>query len=42
VDLDEPITEPFLEGLNLPLPITTVPFAAWQIDSIRDDQIIST
>ena len=42
VDLDEPIVKPFLEGPNLALPITIVLFAAEQIDSIRDDQIIST
>ena len=43
VDLNEPIPELFLEGPNLSLLlITTVPFAAVQIDSIRDDQVIST
>jgi len=43
VDLDEHIPEPFLEGPNLPsLSTTNVPFAAEQINSIRDDQIIST
>jgi len=43
VNLDEPIHEPFFEGLHLPpLPTTLIPFAAEQIDSIQDDQIIST
>ena len=43
VDLDEPTLEPFFERPHLPpLPITPIPFAAKQIDSTQDDQIIFT
>ena len=43
VDLNEPIPEPFFERSHLPpLPTISVPFAAEQIDSIQDDQSIST
>jgi len=43
VGLDELIPEPFFEELHLPpLPTIPVPFVAEQIDSIQDEQIIST
>jgi len=43
VNLDEPTPDPFLEGPHLPpLPNMHVSFAAEHIDSIQDDQIIST
>jgi len=43
MDLDEPTSEHFFEGPHLPqLPTTLVPFAAEQIDSIQNDQSIST
>ena len=43
VDLDEPTPEPLFEGPHfLPLPTTIDPFTVEQIDSIKDDQIIST
>ena len=42
-DLDEPISKSFFERPHLPsLHTTHVPFAVEQIDSIEDDQIIST
>jgi len=43
VDLDEPTSVLFFEGPHLsPLPTTHVLFTEEQIDSIQDDQIIST
>jgi len=43
VDLDEHISKPLFEGSHFPLLSTTnVSFTAEQIDSIKDDQIIST
>jgi len=43
VDLDKPTPEYLFEGPHLPpLPTTTISFTAEQIDSIKDDQIIST
>jgi len=42
MDLDEPIPEPLFEGFHFPLLLTTIdPFTIEQIDSIKDDQIIS-
>jgi len=42
VDLDEPTPEPLFEGLHFsPLPTTIDPFILEQIDSIKDDQILS-
>jgi len=43
VDLDEPTPEFLFEGPHFPpLPTTNDPFIAEQIDSIKDNQIIST
>ena len=43
VNFDEPTPEPLFEGPQLPpLPNTNVPVIAEQIDSIKNDQIIST
>jgi len=43
VDLDEPSPEPLFEGPHFPpLPTTNDLFTIKQIDSIKDDQIIST
>jgi len=43
VDLDEPTPGPLFEGPHFPpLPTTIDPFTTEQIDSIKDDQIIST
>ena len=43
MDLDEPTPKPLFEGPHFPpLPITIDPFIVEQIDSIKDDQIIST
>jgi len=43
VNLDEPTPEPLFERSHLlPLSTTTVLFTTEQIDSIKDDQIIST
>ena len=42
MDLDEPTPEPLAEGPDfLALPTTIDPSTAEQIDSIKDDQIIS-
>jgi len=43
VNLDEPNPEPLFEGPHFPLLQTTLdPFTTEQIDSIKDDHIIST